>query len=780
MRMKSITPLLVSMACIFCASDLAAKSADADNAYYTTKDKEYYLTADEAFFIRPGLELEILETVIPDDRQLEVTFKLTDPAGLVLDRDGITTPGPVSTSFILAFIPAGEEAYLAYTTRIQTSPITGDSAEHGSSDSGGTYTDLGDGSYMYKFATVLPEDYDTDVTHTLGIYARRDLREFDLDRYVTNELEHFVPSGVSEAIPRDIVKTETCNGRCHDPIAMHGGSRQAVGLCILCHNPTQDIDPDTGNSVDMPLMTHKIHMGAGLANGYNIIGYRQSNHDYSHVEYPAEINECEACHTGGTPTENFPMVANPTAALVCDASGNGLTELSWKHTGDVAIWLRSTANPDGKLFARGSKTGTASTGKWVKDGMVFDIYDSATEELLQSVPIDATVLGCVGNTPGTFRGEAGVQHTNWLDHATRKNCGSCHDDVDFETGEGHADSNIAQADDTKCGRCHKPDSGNEFDRSIKGAHLALYKSAQLPGMVVDIVEVLNTDPGDQPTVKFSLSGKNGKIDPASLTFFRLIIAGPNDDFSFLAEEFASSAVKAGNNWNYTFNTPLPEDATGSFTVGAEAFNMVPVEMSDGVSVVRHTAENSTFTFAVTDPIATPRRMVVDDYKCENCHSNLALHGTIRHEPQYCATCHMPAATDVGELQEGNPEQSIHFKYMVHKIHRGEDLENGYVVAGHNQSIHDYSEVEYPGDLRNCDACHIDDTQQLPLPDGLLATTTPQEWWDPMMPVASACLSCHDDDDSAAHTYANTTFFGESCGTCHGEGKFAAVDKVHAQ
>ena len=46
--------------------------------------------------------------------------------------------------------------------------------------------------------------------------------------------------------------------------------------------------------------------------------------------------------------------------------------------------------------------------------------------------------------------------------------------------------------------------------------------------------------------------------------------------------------------------------------------------------------------------------------------------------------------------------------------------------------------------------------------------------------AAACLSCHDDDDTAVHAYTNTAFFGESCSTCHGEGKDAAVDKVHAQ
>ena len=60
------------------------------------------------------------------------------------------------------------------------------------------------------------------------------------------------------------------------------------------------------------------------------------------------------------------------------------------------------------------------------------------------------------------------------------------------------------------------------------------------------------------------------------TFFRIIIAGPNDDFSFLAEEFATGATWTDGNWEYTFNTPIPADAEGSFTAGAELFEMVPV------------------------------------------------------------------------------------------------------------------------------------------------------------------------------------------------------------
>ena len=132
MRMKIIWSLLVSIAFLCGATNLAAKSDAVDNGNYTAKDSEFYLTPEQLLFIRPGLVMEITNVVIPADRQTEVTFTLADPAGLPLDRTGVYTPGPVSTSFIIANIPAGEEAYYSYTNRIQTSPITGNSAEQGS------------------------------------------------------------------------------------------------------------------------------------------------------------------------------------------------------------------------------------------------------------------------------------------------------------------------------------------------------------------------------------------------------------------------------------------------------------------------------------------------------------------------------------------------------------------------------------------------------------------------------------------------------------------------
>ena len=471
------------------------------------------------------------------------------------------------------------------------------------------------------------------------------------------------------------------------------------------------------------------------------------------------------------------MVANPNPAVVCDSSNLGTTELSWDYPGLMDIHIDSA---DGPLFASVSGTGSQETPKLIEDGLEFYAVDSETGKTIQTLPVNTTVLGCIGNAPGTFRGEAGLAHTNWLDHPSREDCGSCHDHVNFETGEGHSMFNIVQPDDNKCGNCHEPDSGFEFDFSIKGAHKAVYKSVQLPGLLIDIVDVTNTNPDDKPTVTFSLATKDGPLDPAGLAFFNLTIAGPNDDFSFLARESAQGAVKDGDNWSYTFNTPLPVDADGSFTAGAEIFNMVPIIQRGEENVVRHTAENPTFEFAVTDAVAVPRRMVVDDAKCESCHSNLALHGTIRHNTQYCVSCHQPAATDINQRAEGDLEEAIHFKFMVHKIHRGEDLENGFVVAGFGGSLHDYGHVEFPGDLRNCDKCHVNGSEQLPLPAGLLPTVTPQIWWDPTLPQAAACLSCHDGDDAAAHAFTNTAIFGEACSTCHGEGMTFAVDKVHAR
>ena len=369
-----------------------------------------------------------------------------------------------------------------------------------------------------------------------------------------------------------------------------------------------------------------------------------------------------------------------------------------------------------------------------------------------------------------------MQHTNWMDHPTRKNCGSCHDGIDWETGEGHTDNNIPQQSDALCGKCHVPYTKNEFDKSVKNTHMELYKSAQLPNVFVTFLDVTDTDPGDTPTVHFKLQGKNGPIHPADMNRLRFVLSGPNDDWDFYADEtVGGSAVPMGDHWTYTFEAAIPEDAEGSFTVSMEGRIEVEVDYGNETDTERDYAENPMMAFAVTDTEAVERRMVVDDAKCESCHVNLRLHGSNRHDVTYCSTCHAANTVDIADVPE-----SVHMKWMIHKIHRGADLENGYVVI-RSRGTYDFSNIHYTGDLRNCDACHVNNSQQLPLADNLLPTITNNAWWTPMEPQSASCLSCHDDDGSAAHAYVNTADFGaEACATCHGEGKTYSVDKVHAR
>ena len=108
------------------------------------------------------------------------------------------------------------------------------------------------------------------------------------------------------------------------------------------------------------------------------------------------------------------------------------------------------------------------------------------------------------------------------------------------------------------------------------------------------------------------------------------------------------------------------------------------------------------------------------------------------------------------------------------------LENGYVVLGYRSSVHDYSHVEYPGDLRNCEACHVDDSYTLPLPANLEMVETPRDFFTPMGPETAACLSCHDSKAAASHALSNSSDIGEACAACHGTGKTYDVEKVHAR
>ena len=277
---------------------------------YAAHQVEAYLTAAQIAYIRPGYNIELLSFEIPADRRPVARVKFTDDMGQPLDRDGRVTPGACSASFVLTWYDAASRDCVSYTTRTQTSPITGRSAVQAAADSGGTWTTVELGTYISTFRTALPAGFDGSKTHTLGIYGARNLQTIIEKTYYANRVVDFRPDGRAVTEVWDAVATSTCTS-CHDHLALHGGSRREVKLCVLCHNQTQSVDPDTGNNVQMAETTHKIHYCPFFTKGYTIIGFGQAVHDYSHVTYPQDVRNCTTCHRPFAP-EGHIWYTNPS------------------------------------------------------------------------------------------------------------------------------------------------------------------------------------------------------------------------------------------------------------------------------------------------------------------------------------------------------------------------------------------------------------------------------------------------------------------------------------
>lgn len=652
-------------------------SIGAQKAGWTPHDLAFYLDQNLLSFVRPGLEVKILSAAIQDGRFV-VRVKVTDPKGAPLDRLGVSTPGPVSLSFVAAHIPQGQSQYVSYTIRNVTSSITNQTAMQATSDSGGTFAQVGDGEYTYTFGTRPPANLDPTTTHSIGLYARRNLAEFDLGTYGSDDVFNWVPDGSTVTVVRDIALTATCN-KCHDPLALHGGSRLSYELCVLCHTP-QTSDPDTGNSVDLATMVHKIHRGRSLPSvvagkPYRIIGNANSVHDYSTVAFPDDVRRCETCHTGASQSK---------------------------------IYL---------------------------------------------------------TTP------------------SRRACGACHDNVNFATGENHAD--LPQVSDNLCANCHIPEGELEFDVSIKGAHTIPSFSKQLPGVNFNLVKVDNGARGQRPSVTFRVTDAKGDIlDASAMTSLNLIMAGPNTDYSFYVSETARAATKVGNDHVYTFNRAVEADAKGSYTIGIEGYKNFDLNAGTRKQqTVRDVGMNKMLAFSVDGSAVKARTPIVSAAKCNTCHGALMLHGTFRRDIQYCAMCHTPNQTDVGRRNRPEllPAESVHFKTMIHKIHTGEENTRDFTVYGFGNNPINFNEVLYPGDRRNCAKCHEGVTSQIPIRETALPSLAPRDYITKMEPETASCLSCHTQKYVAAHALTNTsTLLGEACSTCHGPNGQYSVAKAHAR
>ncbi|HEY4175489.1 MAG TPA: OmcA/MtrC family decaheme c-type cytochrome [Kofleriaceae bacterium] len=226
--------------------------------------------------------------------------------------------------------------------------------------------------------------------------------------------------------------------------------------------------------------------------------------------------------------------------------------------------------------------------------------------------------------------------------------------------------------------------------------------------------------------------------------------------------FTTVDVRSGS-YTYTFAAPLTGfDATKTQTVmavadrsyeGARVFarDQLSVRPTGGAPLVRQEVTNGT---------------------CNGCHgTSLATHGGRYTSPAQCVLCHTPQSTDP---ESGN---TVDFKVMIHKIHRGKDLPSvvagtPYQIIGFGNSVNDFSTVAFPQNIARCETCH--------------AGVQGDRWKTSIS--KAACTSCHDTTifegtptgAQVAHSGGTGSNVNEaSCPTCHSPvSVIAPIDQKH--
>lgn len=299
-----------------------------------------------------GLTFKVLQASVPETGAPSVTFEAKDSKGVPLDLVKEINGGMLSPRFVIA----ARDATGVYTS-LYVSSATGktyvgaDGAVHepklakatqaasartsSAADVAARYTVVSPGVYTFTWPSapgVTPAR--TDV-HTVGLWGTRTV---DGVAYPASATYDFTPATGAAAPAREVVTDAACNS-CHQNLQAHD-SRRGVQLCVTCHSP-QTTDPETGNTVDMRVMVHKIHSGAAVGD-YEIVGYGQNRFEFSHVAFAPprnSVRNCTVCHVGAD-AENWKLEPTRAACGSCHvdvdfATGANHSLMSLAQTDDT-------------------------------------------------------------------------------------------------------------------------------------------------------------------------------------------------------------------------------------------------------------------------------------------------------------------------------------------------------------------------------------------------------------------------------------------------------------
>ncbi len=686
---------------------------------FTPRDKAYWADRALVEFVHPGLNIVINSAQISSAGKITVNYTMTDPNGLPLDAAGVTTPGVVSMTYVAGYIPAGQEQYVALTTAQATGTALG-TITRPSFEESSAATPAGSGQYQYTFTATAPSGFDPTTTYTVAVVGIRDLTPFNLGTNYFGTTYNFVPNGANVTLTRDVIRTQSCN-RCHDTLAFHGGHAYSLNMCVICHQP-QNADPVTGNTLDLKVMAHKIHMGSQLpsvigytSNGqtiapapYQIIGYRNSVNDFSTVIDPASPQRCEVCHDQTTGAAQATAFMTKPSRAACGACHDDVNFASGaNHPGGFQTDDTQCTNCH---IAKGETPFDASIlGAHVVANDTPAAYAPNPDTLIASVVV--TITGVSNNLAGqTPKVAFTVKDINGKVLPL-----SALEDLQFTMAGPTTDY----------------------------GYTSFGSDVTTPGYV--------GEDGTQGTCD-----TNGNC---TYTFQHAIPAGATGTYAIGVESEILENVLPGTNAAQQVESGTPNQVVYFSVDGSPVMNRRTV-----VQVANCNQCHVHLT------LHGNRRN--DPEYCVMCHNPSDTDFSQRPAGQTAQTINL--AVMAHRIHDGvNVVPSGGKPYVV----------AGYGGSTHDFSGVLYPAMSPSGSatyLQNCSLCHSNGSEQN-LPIGLNPVTDPQGWYTPIQATASACSGCHVAKSESAHFKSQTDpTLGESCDVCHASGAQFGVDAVHAQ
>jgi len=608
----------------------------------------------------------------------------------------------------------------------------------------GTFVDNNDGTYTYTFANDLDAYpagpvFDATKTHRLGIEIRGQAP------ISSNGIFNFVPAGGDPVFERRIVDNDTCNA-CHDRLEFHGGPRTDVDYCVTCHNP-YSIDGDTGNTVDMKALIHNIHAGR---DGYVIIGFGGTVHDYSDIVWTQDVRNCQTCHEEDD--ENTPQASNWREVPSRAACGTCHFDDGVADSGnDFAI--EEGIHPAGLVFTDDTQCvlchGPDST---VGGGVlqVARVHEIPTQ--LASQEFQYNIL----SVTNTAVGESPVVQFSVTDPTNGDAPYNIQTAPEFSTCAGGA-SRLA----VSIAWSTEPDYTNTGSGNTPAQPVSMNPLTACGGTSTD-----NTDGTFTVTSPLAV--------PANVT--------------------GTLAVTMDGHPAVDIDGSIERIAVTNAVAYAGVTDAEPQPRRNAIAIERCDQCHNQLSIHGNNRTDEPEVCVV-------CHNPNATDVNRRVAGSECDIGRPPGTNgpeDPGVPGLGLDDQTIDFKRMIHLIHASGATGVEYGVCGFGNSAHVF-DVTYPGHLNNCEGCH-EPGGYFPVEPGAALGTTVSVGADPASPIddvvispnAAVCSSCHVSDlakthmeqngaDFAATKAADSTLISsgvESCALCHGEGRSAGVDEVH--